>query len=253
MLPPLVPETSASTNSATSAGVSLKRLNDHTVDHHSRAIEPETSSFTSGRLDGLSGRCKDALTIKKTIEMTAAAIASQEILKPHLSVAGGHSLSGTLRVSGAKNSALVLMTASLLTADTLELCNIPDLTDIDGMSQILTSLGVRVERQADRIRLNAAVLSGAEPPYELVNSLRASFFSIGPLLGRLGHAKVPLPGGCRIGARPVVEHIRGLKALGAVIQVQHGIIHANVPGPKKRLQGASIVLDCPSVRPQKPS
>ena len=179
--------------------------------------------------------------------MTAAAIASQEILKPHLSVAGGHSLSGTLRVSGAKNSALVLMTASLLTADTLELCNIPDLTDIDGMSQILTSLGVRVERQADRIRLNAAVLSGAEPPYELVNSLRASFFSIGPLLGRLGHAKVPLPGGCRIGARPVVEHIRGLKALGAVIQVQHGIIHASVPGPKKRLQGASIVLDCPSV------
>ena len=179
--------------------------------------------------------------------MTAAAIASQEILKPHLTVAGGHSLGGTIRVSGAKNSALVLMTASLLTADTLELCNVPDLTDIGGMSEILASLGVKVERQADRVRLNAAVLSSSEPPYELVNCLRASFFSIGPLLGRLGHAKVPLPGGCRIGARPVVEHIRGLKALGAVIQVEHGIIHANVPGPNKRLKGASIILDCPSV------
>ena len=179
--------------------------------------------------------------------MTAAAIASQEILKPHLSVSGGHPLHGTLRVSGAKNSALVLMTASLLTADNLELCNVPDLTDINGMSQILTSLGVKVNRQGDRIRLNAATLSGSEPPYELVNSLRASFFSVGPLLGRVGHAKVPLPGGCRIGARPVVEHIRGLKALGAVIQVKHGIIHADVPGPNKRLQGASIILDCPSV------
>ena len=139
------------------------------------------------------------------------------------------------------------MTASLLTADNLELCNVPDLTDINGMSQILTSLGVKVNRQGDRIRLNAATLSGSEPPYELVNSLRASFFSVGPLLGRVGHAKVPLPGGCRIGARPVVEHIRGLKALGAVIQVKHGIIHADVPGPNKRLQGASIILDCPSV------
>ena len=108
--------------------------------------------------------------------MTAAAIASQEILKPHLTVAGGHSLGGTIRVSGAKNSALVLMTASLLTADTLELCNVPDLTDIGGMSEILVSLGVKVERQADRVRLNAAVLSSSEPPYELVNSLRASFF-----------------------------------------------------------------------------
>ena len=179
--------------------------------------------------------------------MMAVAEASQESLKQRLNVSGGHSLKGTLRVSGAKNSALVLMTASLLSEETIELTNIPSLTDIDGMSAILEALGVQVDRQSDCIRLTAAELSGSAPPYELVNSLRASFFSIGPLLGRLGHARVPLPGGCRIGARPVVEHIRGLKALGAVVNVEHGIVTASVPGSKKRLTGAQIVLDCPSV------
>ncbi|QNJ02643.1 UDP-N-acetylglucosamine 1-carboxyvinyltransferase [Synechococcus sp. PROS-U-1] len=179
--------------------------------------------------------------------MMAVAEASQEGLKQRLNVNGGSSLSGTLRVSGAKNSALVLMTASLLSQDIVELTNIPSLTDIDGMSAILESLGVQVDRGSDRIRLTAAELSGSAPPYELVNSLRASFFSIGPLLGRLGHARVPLPGGCRIGARPVVEHIRGLKALGAIVNVEHGIVTASVPGSKKRLTGAQIVLDCPSV------
>lgn len=179
--------------------------------------------------------------------MKAVAEVSQEGLKQRLNVSGGQALKGTLRVSGAKNSALVLMTASLLSEETIELTNIPSLTDIDGMSAILESLGVQVNRRADRIRLAAAKLSGSAPPYELVNSLRASFFSIGPLLGRLGHARVPLPGGCRIGARPVVEHIRGLKALGAVVNVEHGIVTASVPGIKKRLTGAQIVLDCPSV------
>jgi len=179
--------------------------------------------------------------------MMAVAEASQESLKQRLNVSGGHALKGTLRVSGAKNSALVLMTASLLSEETIELTNIPSLTDIDGMSAILEALGVQVDRQLDCIRLTAAQLSGSAPPYELVNSLRASFFSIGPLLGRLGHARVPLPGGCRIGARPVVEHIRGLKALGAVVNVEHGIVTASVPGSKKRLTGAQIVLDCPSV------
>ena len=179
--------------------------------------------------------------------MKAVAEVSQESLKQRLNVSGGQALKGTLRVSGAKNSALVLMTASLLSEETIELTNIPSLTDIDGMSAILESLGVQVNRRTDRIRLTAAELSGSAPPYELVNSLRASFFSIGPLLGRLGHARVPLPGGCRIGARPVVEHIRGLKALGAVVNVEHGIVTASVPGIKKRLTGAQIVLDCPSV------
>ena len=179
--------------------------------------------------------------------MTAAAPASQDILKPHLEIQGGNRLQGELRVSGAKNSALVLMTAALLTEDTLTLRNVPPLTDIDGMESILVSMGVKVRRSSETIHLQASELTSAEPPYELVNGLRASFFAIGSILARIGHAKVPLPGGCRIGARPVVEHIRGLKALGAVVTVEHGVVSATVPGDRKRLKGASIVLDCPSV------
>ena len=179
--------------------------------------------------------------------MTAAAPASQDILKPHLEIQGGNRLQGELRVSGAKNSALVLMTAALLTEDTLTLSNVPPLTDIDGMESILVSMGVKVRRSSETIHLQASDLTSAEPPYELVNGLRASFFAIGSILARMGHAKVPLPGGCRIGARPVVEHIRGLKALGAVVTVEHGVVSATVPGDRKRLTGASIVLDCPSV------
>ena len=179
--------------------------------------------------------------------MPAAAPVSQEILKPLLEIEGGHRLSGELRVSGAKNSALVLMTAALLSSEPLRLSNVPELTDIDGMSEILRVLGVHVQRDGSTVEIHAGQLQHGEPPYELVNGLRASFFAIGPLLGRLGRAKVPLPGGCRIGARPVVEHIRGLKALGAVVNVEHGVVSAAVPGRSKRLRGASIVLDCPSV------
>ncbi len=179
--------------------------------------------------------------------MPAAALVSQEILKPHLQVTGGQRLQGELRVSGAKNSALVLMTAALLSDEPVTLTNVPQLTDIDGMVDILTALGVSVERSHETVQIDAKRLRHGEPPYELVNGLRASFFAIGPLLGRLGQAKVPLPGGCRIGARPVVEHIRGLKALGAVVNVEHGVVSAAVPGRSRRLQGASIVLDCPSV------
>lgn len=179
--------------------------------------------------------------------MTAAAPASQDILKPHLEIQGGHRLHGELRVSGAKNSALVLMTAALLTEEPLTLHNIPPLTDIDGMENILVSMGVCVRRSNETIHLQAADLTSAEPPYELVNGLRASFFAIGSILARMGYAKVPLPGGCRIGARPVVEHIRGLKALGASVTVEHGVVIAAVPGERQRLRGASIVLDCPSV------
>jgi UDP-N-acetylglucosamine 1-carboxyvinyltransferase len=179
--------------------------------------------------------------------MPATAPVSQEILKPLLEIEGGHRLSGELRVSGAKNSALVLMTAALLSSEPLRLSNVPELTDIDGMSEILRVLGVHVQRDGSTVEIHAGQLQHGEPPYELVNGLRASFFAIGPLLGRLGRAKVPLPGGCRIGARPVVEHIRGLKALGAVVNVEHGVVSAAVPGRSKRLRGASIVLDCPSV------
>ncbi len=166
---------------------------------------------------------------------------------PQLEITGGRRLSGEVRVSGAKNSALVLMAACLLSRDTLRLTNVPPLTDIAGMGEILTALGVRVRRGLDWVELDASHLSQSTPPYELVNSLRASFFCIGPLLARLGMAKVPLPGGCKIGSRPVSEHVKGLKTLGAQVSIEHGVVSAAVPGRSLRLTGGRIHLECPSV------
>jgi UDP-N-acetylglucosamine 1-carboxyvinyltransferase len=179
--------------------------------------------------------------------MTMTAVATKQILQPRLEVTGGRRLSGEIRVSGAKNSALVLMAACLLTRDTLRLRNVPMLTDITAMGEILAALGVQVVRGGDAIELNGDHISQAAPPYELVNSLRASFFCIGPLLARMGMAQVPLPGGCQIGSRPVVEHVKGLKALGAQVTIEHGVVTAVVPGSGHRLSGGYIHLDCPSV------
>jgi UDP-N-acetylglucosamine 1-carboxyvinyltransferase len=121
------------------------------------------------------------------------------------------------------------------------------LTDITAMGEILAALGVQVVRGGEAIELNGDHISQAAPPYELVNSLRASFFCIGPLLARMGMAQVPLPGGCQIGSRPVVEHVKGLKALGAQVTIEHGVVTAVVPGSGHRLSGGYIHLDCPSV------
>jgi UDP-N-acetylglucosamine 1-carboxyvinyltransferase len=164
-----------------------------------------------------------------------------------LEISGGRQLSGELRVSGAKNSALVLMTACLLSRDTIRLRNVPALTDIAAMAEVLTSLGGRIVQHADGLELNGDGINNSTAPYELVNSLRASFFCIGPLLARTGMAKVPLPGGCKIGSRPVVEHVRGLKALGAQVSIEHGVVTAALPGRHRRLKGCRIHLDCPSV------
>ncbi|MFM7361834.1 MAG: UDP-N-acetylglucosamine 1-carboxyvinyltransferase [Cyanobium sp.] len=180
------------------------------------------------------------------ISVETASIA-QQILQPRLEVSGGRRLSGEIRVSGAKNSALVLMAACLLTRDTLRLRNVPPLTDITAMGEILAALGVQVTRGGEIIDLDGDQISKAAPPYELVNSLRASFFCIGPLLARMGMAQVPLPGGCQIGSRPVVEHVKGLKALGAQVTIEHGVVTAVVPGSRHRLTGGHIHLDCPSV------
>ena len=179
--------------------------------------------------------------------MSLTTVATKKVLQPRLEVTGGRRLSGEIRVSGAKNSALVLMAACLLTHDTLRLRNVPMLTDIAAMGEILAALGVRVSRGGDWIELDGAHISQAAPPYELVNSLRASFFCIGPLLARMGMAQVPLPGGCQIGSRPVVEHVTGLKALGAQVTIEHGVVTAVMPGSARRLRGGHIHLDCPSV------
>lgn len=179
--------------------------------------------------------------------MPLTAVPSQMLLKPVLEIAGGRTLSGELRVSGAKNSALVLMAACLLTRDTIRLRNVPPLTDITAMGEMLASLGGRVTRMGDCLELDGDHINNSTAPYELVNSLRASFFCIGPLLARTGMAKVPMPGGCQIGSRPVVEHVRGLKAMGAQVTIEHGVVTAVVPGSGHRLKGGRIHLDCPSV------
>ncbi|MFM7311758.1 MAG: UDP-N-acetylglucosamine 1-carboxyvinyltransferase, partial [Cyanobium sp.] len=116
-------------------------------------------------------------------------------MQPRLEIEGGRPLSGEIRVSGAKNSALVLMAASLLTRETLRLRNVPPLTDISAMGEILAALGLRVVRQGESLQLDGETITSTAPPYELVNSLRASFFCIGPLLARTGMAQIPLPGG----------------------------------------------------------
>ncbi len=139
------------------------------------------------------------------------------------------------------------MAGSILCADKCTLRNVPNLVDIKRMGQILTSLGVMLKQTDDVLEIDAKNINPTEAPYDVVSQLRASFFVIGPLLTRLGTARVPLPGGCAIGARPVDLHVRGLQAMGANVSIEDGIVHANLVGNKGRLQGTNIYLDYPSV------
>jgi UDP-N-acetylglucosamine 1-carboxyvinyltransferase len=173
--------------------------------------------------------------------------ASPESDQPVLKIWGRQSLKGHVKISGAKNSALVVMAGAILCPEDCRLRNVPSLVDVARMGQILSAVGVKIEANGDVLDINASELIDAQAPYELVSQLRASFFIIGPLLARLGFAKVPLPGGCAIGARPVELHVRGLQALGAEVHIDHGIVHAYVKGPNRRLKGAKIYLDYPSV------
>lgn len=139
------------------------------------------------------------------------------------------------------------MAGALLCPQECRIRNVPSLVDVSRMGEIIASLGVRLERQADSLTMDASHIAQSKAPYELVSQLRASFFIIGPLLARLGVARIPLPGGCAIGARPVDLHVRGLQAMGADVQIDHGMVYANVRGAARRLQGARIYLDYPSV------
>ena len=179
--------------------------------------------------------------------MSSVATIKRNIIPPHLEVKGGRPLSGVLKVSGAKNSSLALMAASLLTKEKLLIKNVPQLTDIEVMSEILRNLGAKLTKTNNSIEINSESIHNVELPYQLVHSLRASFFCVGPLLTRLGEAKIPLPGGCNIGARPVDEHINGLKALGAEVEVINDVVKAKVSTKDKRLLGANITLKYPSV------
>jgi len=164
-----------------------------------------------------------------------------------LKIWGNSQLQGHATISGAKNSALAIMAGSLLCGDQCRLRNIPSLVDINHMVNVLSALGLKLHRDKDILNINAKQINTSNPPYELVSRLRASFFVIGPLLTRLGVAQIPLPGGCAIGPRPVDLHVRGLQAMGAQVRIEHGIVHADIPGNRKRLQGAEIYLDYPSV------
>ena len=139
------------------------------------------------------------------------------------------------------------MAGSILSPSISILHNVPDLVDIKRMGQILQALGVKLQRHDDAIKIDATNINPIEAPYDVVSQLRASFFVIGPLLTRLGTARVPLPGGCAIGARPVDLHVRGLQAMGANVSIEDGIVHANLVGNRQRLKGTRIYLDYPSV------
>lgn len=139
------------------------------------------------------------------------------------------------------------MAGSLLCSEECRLRNVPSLVDVTRMGQVLSALGVTLERHGDVLDIQSRHLAHSQAPYELVSQLRASFFIVGPLLARLGEARVPLPGGCAIGARPVELHVRGLQALGAEVHIDHGMVNAYIPGHDRRLKGANIYLDYPSV------
>nr|WP_233630449.1 UDP-N-acetylglucosamine 1-carboxyvinyltransferase [Burkholderia gladioli] len=152
---------------------------------------------------------------------------------------GGRRLAGEIQVSGAKNAALPILCASLLSAEPLRLDNVPDLQDVRTMLALLGGMGVTSEVDGARVVLDAANVGEPVAPYELVKTMRASILVLGPLVARFGYAKVSLPGGCAIGARPVDQHIKGLQAMGAEISIEHGYIEARAT----RLKGARIVTD----------
>lgn len=176
-----------------------------------------------------------------------AVTASETNHQSVLEIIGRNPLRGAVKISGAKNSALAIMAGTILAENSCRLSNVPCLRDIERMGLVLEALGVKTIINDDSWEFDNSQLKVAQAPYELVSQLRASFFVIGPILARLGVAQVPLPGGCAIGSRPVELHLHGLRAMGAEVINDHGIIHASVKGNKKRLQGANIFLDYPSV------
>lgn len=157
-------------------------------------------------------------------------------------VTGGRPLAGTVRVGGAKNSALKLMAAALLAPGVSTLRNVPDISDVSLMAEVLDHLGAKVERADHTLTVDASELTGYEAPYELVAKMRASTTVLGSLVGRLGRAHVAMPGGCNIGSRKVDMHIRGLMELGVEVSTEHGFIDARGPA-----HGAHVVLEFPSV------
>jgi UDP-N-acetylglucosamine 1-carboxyvinyltransferase len=161
-----------------------------------------------------------------------------------LSIEGGLPLAGEIRISGAKNAALPILCASILTADTLQVQNVPHLRDVTTTLNLLAQMGIELSLDEKLgVSLNGSGLSHFVAPYDLVKTMRASILVLGPLVARFGEARVSLPGGCAIGMRPVDLHIKGLQALGAEITIEHGYVHAR----SKRLKGTRLVMDLVTV------
>lgn len=160
-----------------------------------------------------------------------------------LKIRGGKTLNGTVAISGAKNAALPIIAASLLTDKPLALSNVPELNDITTMVKLLAQMGVASERKGETLTLNAANVTDKAALYEMVKTMRASILVLGPLVARFGEAKVSLPGGCAIGARPVDLHIRGLEAMGASITIEGGYIYAKAA----RLKGTRFFMETVTV------
>lgn len=161
-----------------------------------------------------------------------------------LIIHGGTPISGEVQISGAKNAALPILCASLLTSETFKVTNVPSLNDTTTMLSLLEQMGVNVSiDKRSEISLTAANLSNLIAPYEMVKTMRAAILVLGPMLARVGEAKVSLPGGCAIGLRPVDQHIKGLQAMGAEISIEHGYIHAKA----HHLIGAHIIMDIVTV------
>ena len=158
-------------------------------------------------------------------------------------VEGGKRLTGTVAISGAKNAALPILVSALLTDGVCTFTNVPDLQDIRSILLLLESLGARVVADGHTIKIDAATLAASEAPYDLVRKMRASILVLCPLVARLGHARVSLPGGCAIGARPINLHLKGLERLGATIDIRHGYVEARA----HRLKGADIYFDTVTV------
>ncbi len=155
---------------------------------------------------------------------------------------GGKPLQGDVQISGAKNAALPVLTAALLTAGTCTFSNIPDLVDIKTTYKLLKNMGVEIEGDST-VKINAEKITNSVAPYDLVKTMRASILVLGPLVARMGHARVSLPGGCAIGARPVNLHIKALQDMGASVELHGGYIEAKVD----RLKGANIYFDLQTV------
>jgi len=160
-----------------------------------------------------------------------------------LRIQGGHPLSGQVRIGGAKNAALPELVAALLTDEPLRLTNVPAVRDVTTIRRLLEHLGARTERNGRTVDAQLQGFNGTEAPYDLVKTMRASFLVLGPLLARTGTARVSLPGGCAIGARPVDQHLSGLARLGADLHVEEGYVIAAAD----RLRGAEVVFDSPTV------